>query len=92
MLVKGKLAPNFSSGKIDFTLNGQQEKRELVKAGSADWMLLKSFKLHRLVPIVSEGEKLTAVFDSLNGVTVEEVILTKEPWVLLRNREYPVKQ
>ena len=92
MVVKGKIPPELSTGKINVTINGQSEKRELTKIGSSEWMLLKSFKLHRLVPIVSEGKKITAAFESLNGVTIQEVVLTKEPWVFLRNREYPVKE
>ena len=90
MMVRGQYAPNLSSGKVNLTCDGQSFKRELPKA-SAEWMLLKSFKFRRLVPFELPAGKKKFEFESLNGVTIREVVLTREPWVLLRNREYAVK-
>ena len=90
MMVRGQYAPNLSSGKVNLTCDGQSYQRELPKA-SEEWMLLKSFKLRRLVPFELPAGKKKFEFESLNGVTIREVVLTREPWVLLRNRAYTVK-
>jgi hypothetical protein len=54
-------------------------------------MLMKSEKLHRLVPVDLPAGKARFSFKSLNGVAVQKIIVTQEPWVLLRNRDRFIK-
>ncbi len=89
LLVKGKLPPDLASGKVDFTFKGDTVKLEVVPFDSSNWMMLRSFKFRRLVPFDPVPGKIRVEFKSLNGVTIDEVILTGEPWAALRNRSTP---
>ena len=92
LLAKGKLSPQFFSGKVDFTFKGNTVKREVVPVDDSGWMMLRSAKFRRLVPFEFTAGKVRVEFNSLNGVTIDEVILTREPWVARRNRSTPKEQ
>ena len=64
-------------------------KREVVPVDDSGWMMLRSAKFRRLVPFEFTAGKVRVEFNSLNGVTIDEVILTREPWVARRNRSTP---
>lgn len=79
-------APETSKGYGDFTINGQTVKSEFEDIGDADWVLLKTFKLHRLIPVELQAGKVRFTLKSTNGVVFKEAVLTREPWVIMRNR------
>ena len=91
LAVQGQLATASPNGKVDFTVNGQKVTHELIPFDPSGWMLVKSEKLHRLVPVDLPVGKVRFTFKSLNDVTAEKIVVTQEPWVLLRNRERSVK-
>ncbi len=89
LMAKGKLSPQFTSGKVDFTFRGNTGKLEVVPVDDSGWMMLRSFKFRRLVPFEAAPGKVRVEFTSLNGVTIDEVLLTREPWAARRNRSTP---
>ena len=78
-------------GKVNFVCHGQNSLCELSRIGDANWMLLKSFKYHRLIPVTLAAGKTRLSFTPLNGAKIQEVIVTREPWVIMRNRALRVK-
>jgi hypothetical protein len=91
LAVQGQLASTASTGKVEFTLDGQSVGHELINFDQSGWMLLKSDKLHRLVPVDLPAGRVRFTFKSLNDVSVQKIIVTQEPWVLLRNRARSLK-
>jgi hypothetical protein len=63
----------------------------LINFDQSGWMLLKSDKLHRLVPVDLPAGRVRFTFKSLNDVSVQKIIVMQEPWVLLRNRARSLK-
>ena len=92
MLVKGKVTKERAKGKVDFVFDEKQSFDLLVPASNSGGMMsLRGSEFNRLRPLYLKEGKNTFEFKNLKDVTVEGVILTKEPETLMRNREYTVR-
>ena len=92
LLVRGKIAHSKTKAGLRFEFGDLKGDDQLVAiAWSGGMMSLRGAEFNRLRPIYLKAGRNTFAFRDLRGVTVDEVILTREPQTLMRNRDYPVR-
>ena len=90
LLARGKVPP-LKKGKVTFEFGGLKGNDLLVPLKwSGGMMMLRGAEFNRLRPVNLKQGRNTFTFRNLKDVTVDEVILTREPETLVRNRDYPV--
>ena len=91
MLVKGGIPKGMGKGKVEFVFDGKKSSDLLVPIPySGGMMTLRGAEFNRLRPVYLKAGRNTFEFRNLKDVSVDGVILTREPETLVRNREYPV--
>ena len=91
LMARGKVIPPKTKGKLTFEFGSLKGNDLLVPMKwSGNMMTLRGAEFSRLRPVYLKKGRNTFTFRDLKDVTVDEVILTREPETLVRNRDYPV--
>ena len=91
LMARGKVTP-LKKGKVTFEFGDLKGNDLLVPLKwSGGMMTLRGAEFNRLRPVYLKRGRNTFAFRDLKDVTVDEVILTREPETLVRNRDYPVR-
>ena len=91
LMARGKVLSPKTKGKLTFEFGDLKGDDLLVPLKwSGGMMTLRGAEFNRLRPVYLKKGRNTFTFRNLKDVTVDEVILTREPETLVRNRDYPV--
>ena len=91
LMARGKVLSPKTKGKLTFEFGDLKGDDLLVPLKwSGGMMTLRGAEFSRLRPVYLKKGRNTFTFRNLKDVAVDEVILTREPETLVRNRDYPV--
>ena len=92
LMARGKIVPPKTKAKLVFKFDGLKGDDQLVPiAWSGCMMLLRRAEFNRLRPVFLKAGRNTFSSQNLHEPIVDEVIITREPQPLMRNRDYPVR-